>query len=320
MGEVGRIWKFSLIGVAVVLLMLTPLFLFDLKHDFLNVRGLVGIFSEEKGFGATEGATKVGKVDGSWGDYIWVSLKETQGRSMHIINDLGFADYYGAGPKNFLILGLGIYLVALAVKAGRRRGTEREQGNCLPAMILIMLVVSILGISFYRHSVYDHYILFAAPVVFLAFGLMLGDIWERGRWLGKAVAGLFIAVFLLMNFGNYDFRAQGTTIRDMEKISRSILEEVGEETRYNVISWEEGGDQYALNYRYFLTVLGNNPPTEPEEIGETERIVVIDEMADPLFDWRYSAIYEVVVFGARGWERAWRPLGAGGPMVYVLTR
>jgi len=137
-----RLVRFTVLGVALVIVMLSPLVLFDLRHQGLNLSSLKNIFGQEKTFAVTS-------VPEEKNSFFQV-LAETHGRSQLIIGDLGFTPNDHDVFKNVLVMVTLGYLIFILLS--QRPATAKFK----PAAVILLTLnlVAIGGMAFYQHSVF----------------------------------------------------------------------------------------------------------------------------------------------------------------------
>lgn len=310
LGSAGVVWLFSVkkywnskwrkiffastVGsVLFFLISLTPLILFDIRHDFLNAHAFYDII-----FGKND------QIRG--GSQLLRIIKETHGRSMQILFDTLTTNIRWLNSILVLIVAgvIGKILVA-------SRKTQLYHGKIV---IFIWLLIGILGTSVYQSSVFDHYISFLFPVAVLTLGIILDEILQ---WkFGTIVVVLFLGWGILANVQRYRYQTVGWGIDEIQSLSQKILDTVQPGEKYNVVLLAEHGDIDAMNYRYFLTV-SNNPPLIKERFGETDTLFIINE-DKKLKKVTDSPVYEIVVFPNKTPSEVWEI--PNGPEVTVLRR
>lgn len=261
-------------AIAIFFISLVPLMLFDLKHDWLNARAFSNIFSGEEAFVSEETRT--------FGEKAWRSLKETHGRSLHILFEISIGDNRDLNTA-LLVTTLAILLWVL----------RQTQSKYWPGAVVIAayLATGIAGTALYEHTVFDHYIAYLFPVTFLTFGLVLS--WLNQRRAGIIASVIFIGYFSWVNIPQLPLRDSSWSIYDMQTVTDSINQRLEPGEKYSLVLLSESKDLYAQNYRFFLSST-DTPPLPPERSHEAETLVVINE--EHLENVPSSPIYEIVIF------------------------
>jgi len=272
-------WLATVLSILIFLLSLTPLVLFDLKHGGVNLRAFQDLMGGQNAISQPtgEGLEKIGSI-----------LQATHGRSLYILLDTQIgADW---NRNTIFLLGL-IALTIFALYRDRRR---------LPlglGLIALWIGVTILGTSAYSHSIYDHYILFALPAVWLFFGWLLASL-SRLHLLVAVAVGLLLLAIASYNLQKLSFEGGGKKVGDLQQVAASIAErlEVGE--NYDIVLVSESRDYYGQHYRYFLDTYEGKEPVNPEhdDTQEVKTLVIIDEqnMGDQVY---FLPFYAIPAFG-----------------------
>jgi hypothetical protein len=264
----------TLIGVVLFIVSLTPLFLFDYKHDWLNAKAFQKLFTKEEAFADNNQFSLVTKVP--------ETLRETHGRGMHIL----FEHTIGKNRElnSALLVLVAVILVPLLLKP--RRPTWPGE-----VVLLSYLVTGIVGTALYEHSIFDHYIAYLFPVAFLTLGLVLSRVSRTA--LGAVVALGFIVFFLWYNIPRLPLKTGDWTIFEMQEVTKSIHQRLAKDEKYSLVLLSPSKDLYGQNYRYFLSTT-DNPPLPPERAGEADTLVVINE--EHVQNVANLPIYEITIF------------------------
>ncbi len=272
--KVAKNISWSIAAAGVVLLSFFPLFLFDLKHDWLNTKAFLDMFLSGN---FQESGPVFAKIQ--------TVLRETHGRGMHIFFETIIGKYRD--------LNSALYWLTLIGTAGM---IIRSKGKKKSFLILVSLfiIVAIFGLSFYTGTVFDHYILYLLPMASILLGLILAVFWRWGA-IGKAVVSLALISFLVFNFPRYPFKDGGLNIAFIKKTTDYIHTFVQPGEKYNIMLLSASRDSYGQNYRYFLETDRDRSPVSPDDYLSAETLIVINEekvAPDPLS----LPIYELVVF------------------------
>lgn len=268
----------SVLAGVVVIVSMVPLLLFDYKHDWSNFKALQSLVGSDENFAHqtlshTENLVKV--------------IKETHGRSMHIFFEITI------GKNRTLNTWLVIAVVAIVSQflIFQRKNLKEHKGLIV---LLVFLIVSIFGLSFYEHNVFDHYIAYLFPATFLVLGFCLARL-SRVPMLGWLVVSATLLYYAQYNFTRIDYQAGGPSQADLKIAADAIHQRVESNEPYNVILLSESGDLYGMNYRYFLSTDLDKRPVNPEDHHRAKKLFVINEdkkSNDP----QNLPIYEIVVF------------------------
>lgn len=299
--EVGALKKLltnTLLSALVALISFAPLILFDLKHDGLNLKAFRDIFVVESAFGSNSKPSLSKKL---------VAILDTLvDRSKQMALEI----YFGKVVYAPLFLGILGALSAFVLYF------NKKSKSFIPTLIImITIAISLVGLTFFKGAVYDHYITFIFPAVFLLFGVLLDFLIKKWRFLGLVVTLLFLALFLRFNLNNMPIQDAGWKIEDIRRTAESISERVKPGDVYNIVLLSETKDIYGQNYRYFLSTVKGKEPINPEYPADVNKLFIIDEqrLEEKVTD---SPIYQIVVFPNKEPTEIYDI--TGGPRIYVL--
>lgn len=277
---------FSFCFMGVIFLMMLPLVVFDIRHDFLNYKAIKLFFSERKP------------------DFSFIrTIKNTEGRTRHLIGGLFTTDWI-KGVTSFYFL---------AVILGGGLGILEKKRREASFLIILWLFIGILGLASYYGDVYGHYLGFLMPAPFFLMGILLAFL--SRRFLGWLIVIGFVGCFSYLNLTKTPFlKPLGWSVRDVEGLARKIYKDV-ETDKFNLVWISPVKDYRAMNYRFFIEKMGKKPLSE-ENYSEAKVLYVIVEgvKADPV-DY---PIWEIQKFGRGKVDRVIE--SEGGPKVYKLVK
>lgn len=272
-------WVATILSIGIFLLSLMPLVLFDLKHGGVNLRAFQDLMGGQNAISQPtgEGLEKIGSI-----------LQATHGRSLYIFLDTQIgADW----NRNTLFL---LGLMAVTIFALYRDRRRLPKGLWL---IALWIGVTILGTSAYSHSIYDHYILFALPAVWLFFGWLLASL-SRLHLLVAVTVGLLLLAIASYNLQKLSFNAAGPTLSNLRSVAQTTTDRLQPGERYNIVLLSESRDLYGQHYRFFFDTIKGKEPINPEHDSTTEvdtLIIINEEHATE--DVLSLPIYEIQAFG-----------------------
>ena len=297
--ENKRLIKYALLSVLIFLVSLTPLFLFDLKHDFRNIRSLTDILFQEESFDLNRKEDRVGFAAIS--KYFTVDLKEKGSQVL-------FETSFDINKINHPLLYLTVILIIIYLLKNKGKIDDGEKA------LAAFLIPSIFGVALYQHNVYMHYITFIYPLVYIFYAVVFSKI--KNKYLFLIVFTPFFSYFLYNNIQRYPIKDNSWTIDDVERVTDSIYERVNENEKYNLVLLSESKDLYAMSYRYYLTTK-DNPPTLIENHHSAEKLFIINEEKKET-DLINLPIYEIQVFPDKEIQEVYQI--ENGPEITVLSR
>jgi 4-amino-4-deoxy-L-arabinose transferase-like glycosyltransferase len=266
-----------LLAVAIFLLSLTPLILFDLKHDFINTKSFISILTEKESFNLERKADRKGFAAIS--KFISIDLKD---RASQVL----FEPSFGINKNNHPMLFFTLIVTTFYLVKNRKKLQAGE------IVLLAYLVSGIVGISFYQHQVYEHYIAYLFPFVYIFYGLFFAKF--KNKWLMLILFVPFFVYFISSNSKRYTLQDNSWTMDDMIRTSQAIYQRVNQNEKYNIVLLSASKDLYGMNYRYFLST-NENEPVKIEDHQSASKLFIINEekTTQNVLD---SLIYEIVVF------------------------
>ena len=293
LGGAGVIWVLSLIerwrssqslkpfiyhtvlAVVVFLFSLTPLVLFDVKHDFRNLQAFKDLFTKESVF--------TGEREFRFMEKVAITTTLFVERANRIVVKTLLPTI--SNPLPVLLCFFAGLFIMLIKKTKSDRSAELVIG--------VYLLLALIGAALYENAFYEHYFLFMVPLVALLAGRLFSFFWFHP--VPKASLVLFLVVYSLTNFQQMKFlEPVGWTIKDVQETTRTIVDRVKPGEKYNIVLFTGTGDVDAQNYRYFLSTTPK-PPLEKHQYGEAETLFIIEEerVHEKVTD---SPVYEIVVF------------------------
>jgi len=269
--------KITGISVFVLVISFSPLILFDARHDWVNLKAFQSIFTSEKILSNSS--------EFKFKDLLFGIFRESHGRTIEVLFTLFFGKV--TQIQNYLlclILGYLFYFATCRNKIPHWNGQF---------VVLIYLLLSIAGISAYKRSIFDHYLLFIIPMSLLFWGSVFTNFYTY--LLGKVGLILFLFIFFWYNLSHLPLTSQGWTIYRVKNVTDEILTQLHPGEKYDVVLLSESGDFYALNYRYFLNA-STVPPIRYDFYEPVSTLVIINENRKNKSS-DMIPVYQIQVFG-----------------------
>lgn len=305
-GAIGLLWIFelvknwqskknflknSLIALAVFCFLMSPLLVFDLRHNFINSSSILTFFTNRQ-------------------ETVNLNSLNTLQRVWPILFDKFLFRFIGG--QNMLVT-LFMCVLMIGVTAGfiykffKNKNIKYLDDNWARFALVIWFLVGILGISLYKQNVYDHYLLFLAPVPFIAVGSFIG--YFKGR-MQIVAAILLVSVLGYVNLQISPVKQPpNRQLQRTQNVAKYIIERA-ENKPFNFALISK--HNYDSAYQFYLDVYGFKPKVVPDEI--TKQLFVVCE--DPVCDPVNSAKYEIAGFG---WTKVDTEDVVQGVRVYKLT-
>lgn len=292
-------FKTALLCLLILGFFFLPNLLFDFKNNGLNNKAFQSFFTTETAFRQDKKLTK--KLFGA--------IAESRGRSMHVGYELIFGEMTSV-PERYLAGG--IIILAMLILIFKIRNKKNSLGINL---FFLIFAVSIIGLSLFQATVYDHYILFLLPFVLLVYGMVLDYLWHKNS-IGQILVLIFLGFYFYRNIGRWPLENLSWTIDDVSQTSQKIYQYLEPEDNYDIILVSDSKDWFGQKYRYFFTTYENKPTpfTQKEQIN---KMIIIDENGkglsalDPVPEWQH--------FGSKRILSQFVPI-ENGPTVYILVK
>lgn len=252
----------TLASLAIVGVFLSPLVLFDLKHQFTNLKAFQQLMGGQNSITTFKPQSNLGKV--------WTVIEESHGRSMQLLADM----YFGQSRTRNTIFVIAIILLVVLPIRSQKKLTKAQ------IVVLLFVLTAIAGTSLYSHNLYDHYVLYVVPSIFLLFGMIGTFLWDRAWIFGKILVAVFVGVFVMVNVQRLEFQTASPSLQSLQSGADAIASSLSkEQLPYNVVLLSETKDYYGQNYRYFLDTIPGKEPLNPDhdDFSQAKTLVIINE-------------------------------------------
>ncbi len=253
--------KKSVIGASLFLILMSPLLIFDLRHNFQN-------FNSMRKFSLESGGSFGGPVKG------FTNFIPTFNKSVVRIVG-GRNEKAGIIVTTILIIGAVLLL-------------KMKKINPILASWILM---GIFGLAMYKSEVFDHYMGFLFPALFLLLGLIVSKL---PRYLILITVALLIFVNLLDNPIKYPPNRQ---MQRSIEVAKSINERAKGE-RFNLATLSENNNRDV--YQYFLLLWGAKiVDTDPNSVfyTVTDQLFVVCEKEEQKCDPTHDPTAWITNFG-----------------------
>jgi len=221
-----KIIKSTLIGAAVFLFLMSPLVIFDVRHNWLNFKAMRTFFTVRQETVSIRPWNAIPKIPA-----IFAQITE------RLVN----GTFAGAGA---ITLGVLVILTIYAFRKSKK-----------PYLLLLSWIgFALIGFGLYKQQIYDHYygFIFAAPYLFIA-GIGKSVFEGKLRWL-KYLFGVVILVLIIQNLINNPLRyPPNQQMQRAQTMAAKITQEAGGD-RFNLAVIAERN--YEDGYQYFLERAG----------------------------------------------------------------
>lgn len=269
----------TLISILVFLILLSPLVIFDFRHNFMNYRAVSEFFSNRE--------TTVN-----------VNPFNSLSRALPIFNH-NLVGRYITEENQFLTPI--ISLLALVPFLFLRTWSVLALG--------VWFAIGILGLSLYKQNVYDHYLGFLSVVPYLLFGSLIAL--KRFKWVVLSL--LIIIAFVNLQKNPLLITPQNQLQRTKDIAKFVIKETNGQSFNFALLA----KSNYDAAYQFYLDVYGFHPKQLPFEITDQLFVVCEDSECLPIGHPKYEIAAfgwskiekETKIFGVRVFKLVHNPSG-----------
>lgn len=288
----------SLLGFGIFILLMSPLFFFDLRHNWIVSRAIYTFFTIRQTTVSIRPWTAIPKIP----------------EMLTIINTslVGGKDVL-AGKVTAVSFGIGlIILLIYGIRLGRKNLAKIN-----PAYYLLIswLGFGLIGFGIYKQNIYDHYFGFIFAVPYLLIGILIAFILKDGK-LGKIMGAVLVIYLVSVNLIQNPLRFQPN--RQLQRaidVSKKIEIQSGG-TRFNLGVIAERN--YEDGYKYFL--LKDSQPVididSQVKDSITNQLFVVCELEKSKCDPTHNAVAAVANFGWSKIDSSWE---VDGVIVYRLV-
>ncbi|OGD83354.1 hypothetical protein A2572_01595 [Candidatus Collierbacteria bacterium RIFOXYD1_FULL_40_9] len=264
----------SALGFLIFLLIMSPLVLFDLKHEGMNFKAFKSFFTDRQ----TTINLNPAKSDR------FLPVLETINTDLYLARQ----DLDSVWPLIIFIC-----LVFFALVANKNKSATY--------LTVIWIAIAVLGLGVYKQHVYIHYLGFIYPAVFLLLGLII----SLGVTHKSAIVKfLSLSLFVYLTFLNAKFSPLWQQPNRQMQITENavdliIKESDGKPFNFGLIAKQN----YDESYRYFFE--NKKAKMIRGEAGVTDQLFVICEDGDKCQPEGNPA-YQIAIFGPAKVIKTWQ--------------
>lgn len=283
--------KNSLFAFLAFLFLMSPLAIFDFRHNFINLHAFESFFNNKDQSVSFNGLDTILRITSLYANNL-------------IGRHLGLEGIFA----NFVAL---LLLSPLVIGIYDKIKTKKISWPILA--LLIWGVVGLFGLSFYKYSVYDHYLGFLNPIPFFLFGAVYKTVNQLIKnKLKFLVFGAIFILFLIISFycfqKNPFSKPPSNQLQRTQDIAKFIILQA-EDKPFNFALMAERN--YDSAYQFYLDIYNHKPKQVPFDITDQLFVVCEDPVCQPINNPKY----EIVGFG---WSKVESIKEFSGIKVYKL--
>ncbi len=257
--QVKNFWKGSIFSVIVFLFLMSPIAIFDYKYNYQN-------FNAFKTFFFGDRATTVN-----------LNPFNTLERIPAIYSN-NLINRYITGENYYLMILVSV-LVLIPVAVFLFNLLKKRKFLWKYFVLSVWLLGGVLGLSLYKQTIYDHYLSFLSPALFLLFGSIVNLINSiDSKKINQYIRGAFFLIFLILLIVNLQIspllKSPNRQLQRTQDLAKYIINESGNKP-FNFALIANGN--YDAAYQFFLDQYGHKPGQLPFE--KTNQLFVICEDA-----------------------------------------
>ncbi|KKR52967.1 MAG: hypothetical protein UT88_C0016G0004 [Candidatus Woesebacteria bacterium GW2011_GWD2_40_19] len=226
--------KKSVLGLVCFLVLMSPLLIFDFRHNFLNTKAIYKFFIERQTNFSSSPGSAIFQMPEIF-NFINKSLIAGKNSMAAIVSSVVIAaGITYAFVENFV----------------KRKNLKIKVEYWL---LFSWLGFGLIGLGLYKQSIYDHYLGFLFPVPFILIGVIVSKLMSKNIFT-KIIGWAFLIYLIGINFAENPLRKEPNRLmqRSMD-VSRLVLNNVDGKP-FNLAVLAERN--YEDGYRYFLELWG----------------------------------------------------------------
>lgn len=284
--------RYSLYALVIFLLMMSPLFFFDMRHNWINSMAIYKFFSVRQETVSIRPWTAIPKLP---------QMLTLVDKSVVAAKNPSVAVAVSA----FIFLGIAWIIFKKKLKMPPQYW-----------LLISWIGFGLLGFGLFKQNIYDHYFGFIFAVPFLLIGSFISMMFKSGKilkWLGVLAVGYLVVI----NFVGSPLRKEPNKLLQRSIDVSKVIERESKGERFNLAVIAE--TNYEDGYKYFL--LKDNYPVididsqKPDTIAD-QLFAVCELIPSDKCDPTHNPKAQVANFGWSKIEGSWDVSGA---IVYKLT-
>lgn len=289
-------FKATLIGLILFLLLMSPLVIFDARHEWRNFTAIKTFFTQSQGAVSIKPWEAVPKVP--------LQFEQVTTRLLTGRDEI-------AGKWTSIVI---VILLVWLIFIKRKKSDPKLLSTFY--FLLIWFGFGLIGLGLYRQEIYDHYYGFFFPAPFLLIGALTENLLKNTKNLGKILVVIVTFVLILTALKENPLKDEpNMQLQRSQEVARKILNEAKGQ-KFNLAVLAERN--YEDGYRYYLELWGGTvlhaDRWDKNTIGN--ELFVVCEMSKEKCDPTHSPKAEVANFGWSKIEDEW---DIAGVTVYKLT-
>ena len=300
-------WRNAIFGGLVFAFLMSPLFIFDLRHNWMNFNAIRTFFTQRE----TTVSIKPWKAIPN----VYPILRD------NVIHRIIAGQNIFAGKISVYVIVSAFLLFVISNLFRLKKlffgNNERDVSDKGLLFLFVWIGIGLIGLGLYKQHVYDHYFGFLYP----AFFLLIGGIYQKILNLHFDGLKIIITAWIILLISSYIVNSPikgvpNYQMRRAQDVANVIREDVGS-AKFNLAVIAQ--QNYEDGYQYFLEVANSNVvDIDAQRLDKTvgEYLYVVCEMSEDKCDPTHSPKAEVANFG---WSRVVNKWGREGVTIFKLA-
>lgn len=267
-------FKGSLAGLIIFLFLMSPVVIFDIKHNFMNYRAITTFFLGDR-------ATTVN-----------LNIFNTLGRIPTIYQTNLVGSYIT--DKNPILIWLTSIIILIPIIFFAINFKKTKKLHWPLFALSTWLIVGIMGLALYKQSIFDHYLGFLNPAPFILLGSLAYIIQTSKFSFKKFLQYGLICLILILAIVNLMrsplLKVPNKQLQRTQDVSRFVISEANNKP-YNFALIAKSN--YDDAYEYYLELFDYPPMQVPFDITGQLFVVCEDQDCQPINHPKY----EIAAFG-----------------------
>jgi hypothetical protein len=285
-------------GIVLFLLLMSPLLIFDLRHNWMNAKAIYAFFT------AKDPSVSINLVSSV--------LKIPEIFNQIVTSLLGGKNIIGGSVISIIFAVILVTLLIYIIRVGIK---NLSKINSAYYLLFSWIGFGLLGLGLYNKDIYDHYFGFLFIIPFIFAGIIISWLISRGKLLKILGFGLLIYLIVISLIANPLLKDPNRLLQRSIDVSK-VIEQNSNKMPFNLAVIAD--NNYEAGYEYFLLkdnypVVGIDPQI-PATITN-QLFAVCELIPNSKCDPTHNPKAQVASFGWSKIENNWEVDGA---IVYKL--
>ncbi|HWA52061.1 MAG TPA: glycosyltransferase family 39 protein [Patescibacteria group bacterium] len=266
---------YSFVSLFLFLLIMSPLAIFDFRHNFINSKAILAFFTDRQ--------TTVSVLPWKAIPGMWPILANITG------------DLVGAKTNIVGVVVAALILIAFVFVYLIRREKYNFKKTTVTLTITMWLFFGLIGLALYKQHIYDHYYGFIFVTPFIMLGAIINNLKYK---IGYLLIAILVLGIVFVDIQNSPLAAAPNMQMQRARFVATKVEEIANGERFNFALIADSN--YDSAYRYFMDldnakVVDINPQDTKDTI--TDQLIVVCEREKDKCDPTHNPKAEVAGFG-----------------------